>query len=83
MSYTLYLVHFPLLALLFFTFGHGVRIQPSIGGYVVYLTLLGICITFCAGFWWCFERNTERLRGAFSRSVLKDGVPLLSGLRDG
>jgi len=61
-SYTLYLVHFPVLAWLFFTGFHGHRILPDQLGFLVFAAILAGVILYAAAVWWCFERNTDRVR---------------------
>jgi peptidoglycan/LPS O-acetylase OafA/YrhL len=73
-SYTLYLVHFPLLAFGFFGWARGVRLQPGLEGYTLGVAVLALCLAFAVGFWWCFERNTDALRAA----VLRHGPRWLS-----
>lgn len=61
-SYTLYLVHFPLLAFLFYTVFKGQQMSPGIhstGWFAVILTCL---VIYAAAIYWCFERNTDRVR---------------------
>ena len=62
MSYTLYLVHFPLLAFVFFAFFQGRKYLPDFTSYLCFGSLLAGCLIFAAMMWWCFERNTDRLR---------------------
>ncbi len=61
-SYTLYLVHFPLLAFLFFVFFQGARSCPGIAGLLGFSAILLAVLTYAAAVWWCFERNTDRIR---------------------
>lgn len=61
-SYTLYLVHFPVLALLFFGFFKGTQMPPSLTSSVWFgLILVGVFF-YSAAIWWIFERNTDRVR---------------------
>ena len=62
MSYTLYLVHFPLLAFVFFGFFEGRKFPPDATTYLWFGGLLAMCILYAGAIWWCFERNTDRLR---------------------
>lgn len=62
MSYTLYLVHFPVLAFVFFCFFQGSQYSPTPTTYLWWWALLLGCVVFAAVIWWCFERNTDRLR---------------------
>lgn len=62
MSYTLYVVHFPLLAFVFFGFFGGKQFQPELIGYGLFGSLLLATVGLAAAVWFCFERNTDRLR---------------------
>lgn len=79
-SYTLYLVHFPVLALLFYSSLAGRRFQVNLGAYLLFGTLLVLTVTFAAGFWWCFERNTDRVRRSLESLASRayGGVPASS-----
>jgi len=60
-SYTLYLMHFPLLSLIVLTGFAPHRLQPSVTAAAVYGILLFLAIVWAATVWWCFERNTGRV----------------------
>lgn len=62
MSYTLYLVHFPLLAWLYFVFL--APAQFAFGGVAfAWLALILVGVFACAwATWWVFERNTHHVR---------------------
>lgn len=62
MSYTLYVVHFPVLAFVFFCAFGGRQFQPDRMTYVWFAEVLTAVTVFSSGVWWCFERNTDRLR---------------------
>jgi peptidoglycan/LPS O-acetylase OafA/YrhL len=62
MSYTLYLVHFPLLAFVFFGLFKGRRFSPDTTTYLWFVSFLTMCIAYASAIWWCFERNTDRFR---------------------
>jgi len=62
MSYTLYLVHFPLLAFVFFCFCEGRKFSPDAMTYLWFVCLLAISVAYAGAVWWCFERNTDHLR---------------------
>ncbi len=64
MSYTLYLVHFPLLTFVFLTGAAPVQWQPGLAGAGIFLAAAALTLAWTAGIWWCFERNTEGLFGA-------------------
>jgi len=61
-TYTLYLTHFPLLALIFFVGFKGQKMQPGLMGGLWFLGLLVVVLSFTTLVWWCFERNTDRIR---------------------
>ncbi len=67
-SYTLYLVHFPLLSFLFFTLFKGQQLQPGLPGCLWFAGLATVVLAYAAGIWWCFERNTDRLRKALEKT---------------
>lgn len=62
MSFTLYVVHFPLLAFLSYTWILPTRFQFGLGGMSVFLVVLAATVLYAGGAWWLFERNTDRLR---------------------
>ena len=62
MSYTLYLVHFPLLAFVFFGFLEGQRFAPDTAIYLWFGGLLALILACAGALWWCFERNTDHVR---------------------
>ena len=68
-TYTLYLTHFPLLALIIFTGFHGVKLQPDLAGAGWFLGLLVVVLIYTTAVWWCFERNTEWLRKKLEASL--------------
>ena len=61
-SYTLYLVHFPLLAFFFFVVFQGRQVAPGFGSAVWFAGILAAILIYAAAIWWCFERNTDRCR---------------------
>jgi peptidoglycan/LPS O-acetylase OafA/YrhL len=61
-SYTLYLVHFPLMAFVFFVFFHGQQIVPSAVTSLCFVGLLSVTLAYSMGIWWLFERNTDEVR---------------------
>jgi peptidoglycan/LPS O-acetylase OafA/YrhL len=61
-SYTLYLVHFPVLAALFFYLSPAVQNVPSLFGYLRYALILLVVLLYGLGIWWMFERNTATVR---------------------
>jgi len=61
-SYTLYLVHFPLLAYLFFVLFQGRQVTPTPMTSIWFIGGLGLTIVYSVVIWWLFERNTDRFR---------------------
>jgi peptidoglycan/LPS O-acetylase OafA/YrhL len=61
-SYTLYLVHFPFLIWIFFSYSRGRQVKPDFQGLLLFLGLLVLVLLYSSGVWWCFERNTDRIR---------------------
>jgi peptidoglycan/LPS O-acetylase OafA/YrhL len=61
-SYTLYLVHFPLMAFIFFVFFHGQQIVPNTVTSLWFGGLFSVTIAYSAVIWWLFERNTDEVR---------------------
>jgi peptidoglycan/LPS O-acetylase OafA/YrhL len=75
MSYTLYLVYFPLLAFVFFCYFEGRRFFPGIATYLEFGALLTATMAFAAAMWWCFERNTDRIRKHIEVTIFPRDVP--------
>lgn len=61
-SYTLYLVHFPLMAFIFFVFFHGKQIVPNAVTSLCFVGLLSVTLAYSICIWWHFERNTDAVR---------------------
>jgi len=61
-SYTLYLVHFPVMAFFFYSFFSGRQMPLGLAGGGIFCAVLVIIILYAAAIWWCFERNTDRFR---------------------
>jgi peptidoglycan/LPS O-acetylase OafA/YrhL len=61
-SYTLYLVHFPVLSFLFFGFFKRIQMAPGLISASWFTISLGGVILYSIALWWLFERNTERVR---------------------
>jgi peptidoglycan/LPS O-acetylase OafA/YrhL len=61
-SYTLYLVHFPRLACLFFVLFQGRQVTPTPMTSLWFIGGLGLTIIYSVVIWWLFERNTDRVR---------------------
>ena len=69
-SYTLYLVHFPVLAFLFFRFFKGIQMSPGLTTGSWFAIPLGGVLLYSIAIWWLFERNTDRVRKVIERSLL-------------
>lgn len=67
LSYTLYLVHFPLLTFLFFSITKGHQMVPGNISTLWFATILTGVLVYAAVIWWCFERNTDRVRKGIER----------------
>ena len=61
-SYTLYLIHFPLLAFLFFVMLQGRQMAPGLNSALWYAGILTAVLLYAIAIYWCFERNTDRFR---------------------
>jgi len=61
-SYTLYVVHFPMLAFLFFSFRLPAKSQPGFVAYLCFVGLLTLTLVYAAGIWWMFEKRTDSVR---------------------
>jgi peptidoglycan/LPS O-acetylase OafA/YrhL len=68
-SYTLYLVHFPVLAFLFFGYFKGSQMSPGLTTGNWFAITLGGVLLYSIAIWWLFERNTDRVRKAMERSL--------------
>ena len=67
-SYSLYLSHFPLLALVAAVVLRNQRLPFGIGSLAVWAVAIGLALIYAAAVWWCFERHTARLRGWLHRA---------------
>jgi peptidoglycan/LPS O-acetylase OafA/YrhL len=61
-SYTLYLVHFPVMAFVSYSLFGGRQISLGFEECSLFFVFLMIIILYAAAIWWCFERNTDRIR---------------------
>ena len=66
-SYTLYLVHFPVFAFLFFGFFKGSQMDSGLTSAGWFGLVLGGILLYSIAIWWLFERNTDRVRKATER----------------
>lgn len=68
-SFTLYVVHFPFIALLWFALFEPAQFLPGPAGLAIWAGLVAAAIAFATGMWWLFERNTDRLRKWVQRRI--------------
>ena len=61
-SYSLYVMHFPVLFFVVAVMFNGYQYAPGIMGYLWFALLAGGTLLISAGFWWVFERNTTAVR---------------------
>lgn len=64
-SYSLYLLHFPLVLFIYVILFRGGQLMFGVQSFLVYVFLLGVLVLFAYMFWYLFERQTERLRVVF------------------
>lgn len=69
-SYTLYLVHFPIMAFLFFVLFRGSQFLPDLPGCTLFFLILASVLLYSMGVWWCFEHNTDRVRKFIERHLV-------------
>ena len=72
-SYTLYLFHFPLLCLLFFSMRWGQQ-QPGVRSFGMFTLVLCLVLLVTYVLWYVFERNTEYVRGIVGRTLTRQRV---------
>ena len=61
-SYSLYVMHFPVLFFVVAVMFNGYQYAPGIVGYLWFALLASGTLLISAGFWWVFERNTTAVR---------------------
>lgn len=61
-SYSMYLVHFPLVVLIAGYSLRGRQLQPDLTGILTFAAWLVVLVLCSAGFWWLFERQTPKVR---------------------
>lgn len=61
-SYTIYLVHFPFLALLANVVLGYQKFDASLAGYAAFVSLAAVCLAYCYLIYWLFERHTGSVR---------------------
>ena len=66
-SYTLYVVHFPILFLIISLGFAGKQLDPGLRSVFIYTGIATGIVLFSAFWWWLFERNTNYIRRLVSR----------------
>ncbi len=61
-SYSLYLLHFPVVILIATLFYGTDKLAPDANGLLQFFMWLGLLLLICAMFWWLFERRTNAVR---------------------
>lgn len=74
LSYTLYLVHFPLLAWLYFAVVGPDQWRFGAAGVALYAAVVAGVLVYAAAIWWLFERNTDRVRAFLVRRLAARAV---------
>jgi peptidoglycan/LPS O-acetylase OafA/YrhL len=69
-SFTLYVVHFPLLALLWFGLLAPEQFALGATGILIWLAMIAAALLLAIAMWWLFERNTGRVRRWAQRVLL-------------
>ncbi len=69
MSYTLYLVHFPIMSLFFFVFFKGAQMVPGVISGIWFSAISALTLLYSGATWWLFERNTDRIRKFIERRI--------------
>lgn len=71
LSYTLYLVHFPIMAFFACYVLDNRRLMPGLPSAMIYIGLLAIVVLYAYGVYFLFERNTRAARYAISQLVAR------------
>ncbi|MCC8934868.1 acyltransferase family protein [Rhizobium sp. 'Codium 1'] len=71
MSYSLYLIHFPLVLLIGGTFFGNGRLVPNPYGLAIYFCWLGLLLVVAWGFWYLFERHTLEIRRVVQQFLVR------------
>ena len=72
-SYTLYLVHFPLLAFLYFSFAAPAQLPFGAESLAILAGVMALVLAYAGAVWWLFERNTDRVRTFVTRYMGQQG----------
>ncbi|RYD34525.1 MAG: acyltransferase [Verrucomicrobiaceae bacterium] len=76
-SYSLYVVHFPIMLCAMAVFYPGSQFQPDAAGFGVFAIWLAAALLAGAGFWWIFEKRTQNIRKWISRMRKNGGYKVL------
>ena len=71
-SYTLYATHFPLLAFVWFSFIAPRQWPPNSMSLALAVALVALSLAAAVVTWWCFERNTRRVRRIAMRLLQRE-----------
>lgn len=66
-SYSLYLVHFPVVLLIYTFFYRDAQVEPAPFNLMMFGVWMGVQVLAGAAFWWLFERHTPKVRGWIMR----------------
>lgn len=70
-SFTMYLLHFPLIMLIYtFVYSEG-QVSPSILSVIQYILWLVVIVISSYIMWWAFERHTPKIRNYLSQHLIK------------
>jgi len=69
-SYTLYVVHFPILFFVAAVILRGRQFVPGVAGFSWFVGLAFVVLAIAGGMWWVFERNTGRVRRWTGRRLI-------------
>jgi peptidoglycan/LPS O-acetylase OafA/YrhL len=72
-SYTLYLVHFPLVLLWYAVLFRGQQAQPTAGNCLLFLAALAGLVMFAQVFWMLFEKHTDEVKSRVSALLRRPG----------
>tara|TARA_B110000285_G_scaffold169103_1_gene189174 strand:+ start:1403 stop:2509 length:1107 start_codon:yes stop_codon:yes gene_type:complete len=68
-SYTLYLIHFPIVAFIWYMFLGSKQVLPSIDSYLVFTIIALGVVSISFVFYYLFERNTDKVRHQLKRKI--------------
>lgn len=69
-SFTLYVIHFPLLFLLLATRFEGEQLRPGFLGFSIYTAVFLSILAVASMWWWLFERHTDQVRRRLERAFV-------------